>query len=78
VPPYAKMLIGLYHSHDGVRDFHATLLHLLGIGHERLTFRFIQRSQRLANSVFRRAGMPLRWVKRSFLEEEFVEKGRRL
>ncbi len=32
-----------------VRDFHATLLHLLGINHERLTFRFQGRNYRLTD-----------------------------
>ncbi len=32
-----------------VRDFHATLLHLLGIDHERLTFRFQGREYRLTD-----------------------------
>ncbi len=32
-----------------VNDFHATLLHLLGIDHERLTFRFQGRDYRLTD-----------------------------
>jgi hypothetical protein len=36
---------------DGVHvhDFHATMLHLLGINHERLTFRFQGRDYRLTD-----------------------------
>ena len=36
---------------DGVHvhDFHATLMHLLGIDHERLTFRFQGRRYRLTD-----------------------------
>ena len=32
-----------------VNDFHATLLHLLGIDHERLTFKFQGRKYRLTD-----------------------------
>jgi hypothetical protein len=32
-----------------VHDFHATLLHLLGIDHERLTYRFQGRRYRLTD-----------------------------
>ena len=32
-----------------VHDFHATLLHLLGIDHERLTFKFQGRRYRLTD-----------------------------
>jgi uncharacterized protein (DUF1501 family) len=41
-----------YHSIEDpmhVRDFHATLLHLLGIDHERLTFRYQGRAFRLTD-----------------------------
>jgi hypothetical protein len=32
-----------------MHDFHATMLHLLGIDHERLTFRFAGRDYRLTD-----------------------------
>jgi hypothetical protein len=32
-----------------VNDFHATMLHLLGIDHERFTYRFQGRDYRLTN-----------------------------
>ena len=35
--------------HDGLRDLHATLLHLLGIDHERFTFKFQGRRYRLTD-----------------------------
>ncbi len=32
-----------------MHDFHATLLHLLGIDHERLTYKFLGRRYRLTD-----------------------------
>ena len=43
--------IGYNVAEDGVsvHDLHTTLLHLLGIGHERLTYRFQGRHYRLTD-----------------------------
>ena len=42
---------GFYAAHDKVHvhDFHATLLHLLGLDHERLTYRYGGRDFRLTD-----------------------------
>jgi hypothetical protein len=42
---------GIHVAHNGVHvhDFHATILHLLGLNHERLTFRHVGRDYRLTD-----------------------------
>ncbi|HZU34504.1 MAG TPA: DUF1501 domain-containing protein, partial [Gemmataceae bacterium] len=50
--------LGLYATENrvGVHDFHATLLHLLGLDHERLTFRHSGRDERLTDVAGRVVG----------------------